>query len=266
MRTEDETHGAILEPTQLFIAIAVAAFFSEFIDASLGMGYGTTLTPVLLIAGYEPLVIVPAILLSQGITSLMAAYAHHNVGNVNFNRGGRELKIALVLGFCSLAGVMASIYVAISLDPQIVTIYIGAIIMTMGLLLLMSKGSKRRFSWGRIVGIGTWAAFNKGISGGGYGPLITGGQMLAGVKPKKSVAITSLSEGIISIAGIVGYLAVGIALSEELLIPLLVGASLAVPFSALAVKKVDERNLFNYIGVATFILGIITLMKVFGAI
>ena len=45
------------------LAIFFAALACEFMDSSLGMGYGTTLTPLLLMAGFEPLQIVPAILL-----------------------------------------------------------------------------------------------------------------------------------------------------------------------------------------------------------
>ncbi|GAF92609.1 unnamed protein product, partial [marine sediment metagenome] len=35
------------------LVIFLAALFCEYIDSSLGMGYGTTLTPVLLLAGFE---------------------------------------------------------------------------------------------------------------------------------------------------------------------------------------------------------------------
>ena len=42
-----------------FCAIFLAALFCEYIDSALGMGYGTTLTPLLLLAGFDPLEIVP---------------------------------------------------------------------------------------------------------------------------------------------------------------------------------------------------------------
>jgi uncharacterized membrane protein YfcA len=46
------------------------------------MGYGTTLTPVVLLLGFEPLHVVPAVLLSEFVTGLVAAGFHHKVGNV----------------------------------------------------------------------------------------------------------------------------------------------------------------------------------------
>ena len=54
----------------LGIPIFLAAFIAEYFDSSLGMGYGTTLTPVLLFMGYTPMQIVPAVLLSEMITLL----------------------------------------------------------------------------------------------------------------------------------------------------------------------------------------------------
>ena len=57
------------------------------------------------------------------------------------------------------------------------------------------------FSWWRIGGLGTLAAFNKGISGGGYGPLVTAGQVLSGIRGRNAVGITSLAEGVTSIVG-----------------------------------------------------------------
>jgi len=40
-----------------------------------------------------------------------------------------------------------------------------------------------------------------GLSGGGYGPLVTSGQVIFGVPAKSAVAITSLAEGITCLAG-----------------------------------------------------------------
>ena len=44
------------------------AFFCEFVDSSLGMGFGTILSPVLLLMGFEALDVVPAVLFSECIT------------------------------------------------------------------------------------------------------------------------------------------------------------------------------------------------------
>ena len=42
----------------------------------------------------------------------------------------------------------------------------------------------------------TIASFNKGTSGGGYGSVVTGGQLPAGVDGENAVGITSIAEGL----------------------------------------------------------------------
>jgi uncharacterized membrane protein YfcA len=63
--------------SKLIIPLMLLAFVCELVDSSLGMGYGTTLTPILLIAGYEPIEIVPAVLFSECITGIVAGILHH---------------------------------------------------------------------------------------------------------------------------------------------------------------------------------------------
>ena len=55
------------------LTVLVIAFVAEYFDSTVGMGYGTTLTPLLLIMGYEPLQIIPVILLSELLTGLTTA-------------------------------------------------------------------------------------------------------------------------------------------------------------------------------------------------
>jgi uncharacterized membrane protein YfcA len=47
-----------------YLPVVILAFFLEVVDASIGMGYGTLLTPVLLMIGFDPLQVVPAVLVS----------------------------------------------------------------------------------------------------------------------------------------------------------------------------------------------------------
>ena len=50
------------------ILVFLLAFVCEYVASTLGMGYGTTLTPVLLVMGFAPLSVVPAVLLSELVT------------------------------------------------------------------------------------------------------------------------------------------------------------------------------------------------------
>ena len=66
-----------------------------------------------------------------------------------------------------------------------------------------------RFSWRKIMGISFLAALNKGISGGGYGPLVMGGQILSGVNAKNAVGITAFAEAVTCFIGFILYLVMG---------------------------------------------------------
>lgn len=70
-----ELFGVEILGVQIFVSLIILAFFCELIDSTLGMGYGTTLTPVLMIIGFGPLAIIPCVLLSELITGITAGFA-----------------------------------------------------------------------------------------------------------------------------------------------------------------------------------------------
>jgi uncharacterized membrane protein YfcA len=245
----------------LYLAIVVLAFMAEYVDSSLGMGYGTTLTPLLLILGYTPLQVVPAVLLSEFASGISSGFYHHSIGNVDLGRGTPARKTALTLAACSLGGTLAAVFLAVRLPKTFVTFYIAGMILAIGLYILLAR-PLGRLSWGRIIGLGSVAAFNKGISGGGYGPLVTGGQILAGVSERNAVGITAFAEGIVCLVGLALYLAMGKSIDLRLGIPLTVGALVSVPAAAWTVKILPERMLRRSIGYATLYIGVLMLIKV----
>jgi len=250
----------------LWLPIIALAFVCEFVDSSLGMGYGTTLTPVLLILGYEPLQIVPAILLSEFITGFVGALSHHRVGNVDLRPGTHAFKVAAVLAVCSTLGVASAVVLALSIPKAVVKVYVGVLVLVMGVTILVTMFRRQSpgFSWKKIIGLGLLAAFNKGVSGGGYGPVVTGGQMLSGVKPKNAIGICSLAEGVTSAVGVLAYLIVGAEVDWILAPSLVLGATLSAPLAAFAVSRVSSRRMTGVVGVLTTALGVWTLVQLLG--
>jgi len=245
------------------LALVAIAFVAEFFDSSIGMGYGTLLMPLLLLFGFSPLQIVPAVLLSEFVTGTLAGISHHNLGNVNFKRGSRPRRVAALLALCSVVGTVIAVFLAIGLPKNVVTFYIGAMVLAIGLVILLWRKKSSRFSWGRIIGLGTVAAFNKGISGGGYGPLVTGGQLLVGVEEKEAIGITSLAEGAVCLVGLVLYMIFSGLPDMSLAFPLLIGAALSVPVATRMVRIMPANYLRWAIGVTTIFLGSWTLFRLF---
>lgn len=248
---------------EIFLVIVLLAFLCEFVDSTLGMGYGTALTPVLLLVGFGPLAIVPCVLLSELITGITAGLVHHKVGNVSFKRGSIHLKIALVLASCSIIGATLAVFIAINIPKIWLNTYIGLMVLGMGIIILLTLNKDFRFSWKKIIGLGSIAAFNKGMSGGGYGPVVTGGQILSGIQGNNAVGITSLAEGLTCVVGVIIFIASPVTINWGLAPSLIIGALLSVPFAAFVVKKMPTRTLKITIGLITLVLGLITILKLF---
>lgn len=270
----------------LIISIIIIAFLCEYMDSTLGMGYGTTLTPVLLLFGFNPLQIIPVVLLSELISGLLAGFFHHKEGNVNlmpkstnipliikklkslgciesFKRGvPSHLKIALLLAACSIIGVILAVFVALNIPKFWLKLYIGLLVFSMGIIIIICLNKEFNFSWKKITALGLIASFNKGISGGGYGPVVTGGQILSGVESKSAVGITSLAEGLTCLVGVITYIVISKNPLDWRLAPFIVtGAALSVPFCAKTVKKISARKLKLTIAVITITLGAFTIIK-----
>ncbi len=247
----------------VFLAIVAVAFVCEYVDSSLGMGYGTTLTPLLLLFGQQPLEVVPAILISELLTGLLAGVLHHHDGNVDFVRDRRAQGVAALLSALSLVGAVVAAVVAVKIKGDWLKLAIAFIILGVGVLTILTWRRQLRFRAGHIVVLGAVAAFNKGLSGGGYGPLVTGGQVVSGVTPKQAVAITSLAEAWTCLVGIVAYWLLEGPPKWSLVVPLAVGAIMSVPAATLTIRRLSQSMVRAAVGVVAVVLGLVTLVKVF---
>ncbi len=251
-------------PAWQVLVIFLAAMGCELIDSSLGMGYGTTLTPVLLLAGFEPLQIVPAVLLSECGTGFAAGLLHHRDGNVDFVKDRQALSVLIALLVLTVVGTQLAVYVAGAISKAWLGRSIAGIILAMGIIVLLTGRRTMRLRPASLVLVGGIAAFNKGLSGGGYGPLVTGGQVVSGLRPRQAVAITSLTEGFTCLVALAGYLWAGKVLDWSLAAPLIGGAMLSVPLATLLVRRMPETLMRRAVGIATCALGALALAKALG--
>lgn len=250
-----------LDPSLIVAVVTVSAFIMEVVDAAIGMGYGTLLTPVLLMVDFDPLQVVPAVLISQLVGGLLTSFFNHKLENVNFAIGGDHLRAAIVLGLLSAAGAVVSVLVATNLSKFYLGLYIGLLATILGIVVWGTRKKKYSFSWPKMVGIGSLAAFNKGLSGGGYGPIVTVGQIMSGIGEKSAVSITALSEVIVSLTAVSTYLLTRANIDWVLTFCLIISVSFSAPIAALIVKRVGNGRLKVAIAVATFSLGLTTILK-----
>lgn len=249
-------------PAWQVLLLFTAALACEFVDSSLGMGYGTTLTPLLLLAGLDLGRIVPAVLLSECLTGLAAGLLHQRDGNVDFLRDRQARSIAGGLLVLTILGVAAAVVVAGRIPKLWLTGLVAAIVLAVGVVVLATAGRPVRLGRVHLLILGAIAAFNKGVTGGGYGPLVTSGQVVCGISPRQAVGITSLAEGLTCLAGVVLYLWAGKSIDWSLAGPLSIGALLSVPLATLVVRQSREIWMRRGVGVVTCVLGVVALAKV----
>ncbi|NKN33624.1 sulfite exporter TauE/SafE family protein [Marichromatium bheemlicum] len=243
------------------LAVFGAALACEYLDSSLGMGYGTTLTPLLLLAGFEPLQIVPAVLFSELVTGLTAGVMHHRDGNIDLRRDHHARRTFWLLATLSAVGAISAVLLAIRLSTQWFSLAIALIVLSMGLITLFTARRQLRYRPAGILAIGSIAAFNKGLSGGGYGPLVTSGQVVSGVAPRQAVAITSMAEALTCLIGLIAYLLLKGGIDWSLALPLTAGALLSVPLATVTVRRLPEALIRGAVGVLTLTLGGLLALK-----
>ena len=243
-----------------YIGLAVVAFACELIDSSLGMMYGTILSPVLIIIGFEPLLVVPSILLSQAIGGFTAAVFHHQLGNVYFSRTSIDSKAVFIITAFGIIGVAAAVSLALNIPPWAIKTYIGVLVLVMGSILL----SKREFSfsWKRLSVVGLISSFNKAMSGGGFGPVVTTGHIISGMDSKNAIGITTLSEAPICIVAFIGYMLFHPGFTWNMAIALIVGAGIAATLGPRITSRFHSPRLRTVVGILALVLGVWTLVKV----
>jgi uncharacterized membrane protein YfcA len=265
----------------LFAGTTLIALFCQYLSISIGVGYGTILTPLLLILGFSPLQIVPAVLLSQLIGGIIGGLAHHRVGNImlDFRQDDKlvkerlrwlgylprsvDSKVIFILATSGVIGVLIGVFTALNIPQIALETYIGVMVLAIGLIVVLKRSRKSAFSWKGFIALGVLSAFNKGVSGGGYVPLVTGGQIIIGRETRSSVGNTTVSVAIVCAIGFLSYLLIRGDVYWILAIATVIGSIIAAPFAALTVKKIATEKLKFVIGVATVILGTFTLVRIY---
>jgi uncharacterized membrane protein YfcA len=225
------------EWTVVWFVVLIAAFF-EFMDASAGMGFGTALTPLLLMLGFDPKQIVPVVMIQQAAAGLVGAFLHREFENVEwkFSPMSETIKLALIIvvsGVVFNIIAIVGIYKIFNVDKIWIKLYVAVLLLMMGGVSLFQSKKERPYKPGKMVVWASLAGFNKGVGGGGYGPVVTIGGLLAGVPVKSMLAVTAISEGSVSFVALIVWilmLASGVKI-DYLLLP---SFMLATMFSAVA--------------------------------
>lgn len=199
--------------------------------------------------------------LPELLTGITAGVLHHRDGNIDLLSDARARRTLVLLTLLSAAGAITAVALAISISKLWFSLAVVVIVLAMGVVILATRKRQIRYRPGNVVAVGLVAAFNKGLSGGGYGPLVTAGQVVSGLPAKHAVAITSVAEAFTCLVGLGAYLVLKGGLDWTLATPLAAGALLSVPVATLTVKRMPESAIRAAVGIVTLGLGLLSLTK-----
>lgn len=255
----------VMTTIELLLIVVIFAFVCEWIDSSLGMGYGTILSPLLIILGLPILTVIPAVLISQASGGILAGYYHHRFEHTYLKRntGGmsEDLKTILWISILGVSATVCASFVSTSyLSAKTLGIYTGILVLVMGIFNLI--GFTFQYSPQRMILLGLVSSFLKGMSGTGFGALLTGGQISLDRKPSHAVGVTTFTKIPICIAGFFGYWAFHGIERWDVIGALIFGALLASRLGARTTKQLDElRYLKHILACSLIVLGIFTVLK-----
>ena len=123
------------EWTIVWWVVLTCAFF-EFMDSAGGMGYGTALTPLLLLGGFDPKQIVPLVMITEMVTGLVSGLIHGEFENVEwkFSPMNETTKLVLLIAVTGMAASMLSItavYKILQVHKFWIRLYVAILLIVM---------------------------------------------------------------------------------------------------------------------------------------
>jgi uncharacterized membrane protein YfcA len=250
----------------MIIIFAIVGGAAQFVDGSLGMGFGVTSATLLTLLGYSAVAASAGTHAAKMGTTLVSGLAHWREGNVMW----RPLLVLAVPGMVG-AFTGAVILTNVSLD--------GARVWMAGILLVLGFSIILRFAFGKTLiprmqvrsrnlwPIGLFGGFVDATGGGGWGPVATPSMMtVTKHEPKKVVGTVNAAEFAVAVAASTGFL-VG---AKESQVPwgavtgLIIGGLIVAPFAARFAGRVPVHSLGTLVGGMVIISNLAVIFKLMG--
>lgn len=242
----------------------VIGFLAQFIDGTLGMGYGVFSASIIIATGVMPAIASASVHTAEIFTTLVSGGSHLFFGNVK-----REWLIAMTVP--GVIGGAAGAYFLASIPGDMIKPFIAAFLTILGLVILFrfmkyrapsrqnqdseapGKVSKvvNRFKI-KLPALGFCAAFMDAVGGGGWGPIATPGLILGeNAEPRKAIGTVNLVEFFITISiSVTFFFTLGWESYDWPLVgALMCGGVIAAPLAAFLCKKLPIRILGIFIGI-----------------
>lgn len=250
------------------LLIALAGFGAQFVDGSLGMGYGVTSSTLLIAIGLAPAAASASVHLAELGTTAASAYSHVRLGNV-------DKTVLRRIAVPGAIGAFAGATVLSGLSTQAARPWASGLLLILGIYVLIRFARHRTVALrkGRpgtklLIPLGLVGGFVDATGGGGWGPVTTPALMADGrMAPSRVVGTMNTAEFAVSLAASVGFiLGLGIAAIDwRILVPLLVGGVIAAPIAARITHILPMRIMGVAVGGLIIVTNSYTLLRAAGA-
>jgi len=251
--------------TILWILVFIIGMSASFIDSAFKMGYGLA-TPALILLGFDPIIVVSTLLFSQLFAGFTKTIYFSIFRHVHYEKKEQETKLNIYYIITGMIGMISAIILVYFIPEPFMLTYIAIMIILVGVITLLKR--KLKFTVKKFYIISTISGFNQSISAAGYGPLATYQEFMKDGDYKKTKAITSISEAILSGFGFLLYFVLFDILFTQidLMIILITSGMISTPFGALTSDMLNKRKAKILIGIASIIVGVLLLLRIFSII
>ncbi|HET7734894.1 MAG TPA: sulfite exporter TauE/SafE family protein [Nocardioidaceae bacterium] len=254
----------------VLLAFALAGGVAQFVDGTLGMGFGVTSATVLLYMGIAPVTASAATHAAKLPTTLISGLSHWRAGNVDTRILLRVAVPGAIGGFLG-AVVLTNISLASAKAWMAgLLVFFGAVIFArfgFGLRLIPTPKNGHSARW--LSPIGLLGGFVDATGGGGWGPVVTPSLMtVTSHEPRKVVGTTNAAEFVVAVSVSTGFLtgAAQHGIPWLPVIGLVIGGVIMAPIAARLAGRLPNAPMGTLVGGLVVLVNTKTILDAWGAV
>jgi hypothetical protein len=243
-----------------FLLMLLTGFIAQMIDGSMGLGYGTISTTILLAIGVPPAIVSSRVHSARVFSSGVSGYSHNRYGNIN-KKLFRTIVWPGVIG--AIIGASLAVFAQkynlawVRIPLSIYTAYLGYYIIQKAFNKRDQSAKVRRAGWLAAVG-----GFMDAFAGGGWGALVTSTLISKRKSPRYVVGSVCLAEFFVVFASAVTFFIMLKYLPILEVLGLILGGVIAGPIAAKLVGKIPIKTMYLLVGLVVVLTSLFTLYKV----
>lgn len=243
-----------------FLVMLLTGFIAQMIDGSMGLGYGTISTTILLAIGVPPAIVSSRVHSARVFSSGVSGYSHNRYGNIN-RKLFRTLVWPGVIG--AIIGAGLAVYAQhsnlswVRIPLAIYTTYLGYYIIRKAFKKRKEEAKVKRAGWLAVIG-----GFMDAFAGGGWGALVTSTLISKRKSPRYVVGSVCLAEFFVVFASALTFLILLKHLPILEVLGLILGGVIAGPIAAKLVGKIPIKTMYLLVGLVVVFTSLFTLYKV----